>query len=117
MDLIICVALLSCMISCSQITLLWKASAAQGVTRACALSRLAALSDCWKIKAVRRDWKTSTIDWREIDYKTINVHICRGVKRQDFCCRCCLPSLLGDVLRVAGVIVTPQVASFSERSG
>lgn len=63
--MMLCDALLSCMMSCSHIILIWKVFVAKGVTRACALSRLAALSDCWKIKAVRRDWKTSTIYWRK----------------------------------------------------
>lgn len=75
----LCDALLSCMLSRSQ-TIMWKALAAQGVTRACAFRPLLKWLEN-KGSETRLENVNNLLE--EIDCKTINIHIKRGVKRQD----------------------------------
>lgn len=75
----LCDASLSCMMSRSQ-TIMWKALAAQGVTRTCAFRLLLKWLEN-KGSETRLENVNNLLE--EIDCKTINTHNNRGVKRQD----------------------------------
>lgn len=66
-------------------------------------SALPALSDCWKIKAVIRDWETSTVIFNGGSrLQTTNSVILWGLKWEN--CYCCLCSCVKKTLHLSAAV-------------